>query len=85
MADSWGFIITTALFAIIINGLASTGPIITTYGGTLYCKDDKVCETDKKWYMIMGVILIIVMLCITYFSISWIRERPTPTTTTPYY
>jgi len=72
--------ITTLLFtsffiAILLNGIASTGPIMTTYGGSKQCEDiDQVCKTNRTWFITLGIIFIIAALSIATSSIAFFRS-----------
>jgi len=65
---------TSFFIAIILNVFASTGPIMTTYGGTKQCEDiDQVCKTNRTWLITLGVIFIIAALSIATSSIAFFR------------
>lgn len=58
------------ILALFLNGFASTGPIITTYAGTLECNEtDEMCKTNRRWMIGIGSVGIILALFMTTSSI----------------
>jgi hypothetical protein len=75
--NTTALIFTSFFLAVLFNGLASTGPILTTYGAMKKCEEPgaDICEKDKTWYIIIGVILIVVALCSTSVCVASMRNQ----------
>jgi hypothetical protein len=61
--------------AILLNGLASIGPVLTTYSGEKDCNEnDIICKQNKGWTLGIGIFALIFGLIITSMSIFFIKR-----------
>lgn len=69
-------IVTSFLLSIFINGLASSGPIMTTVGFSRKCEEaDASCKTNRTWLLTLGIIFIVSALFLTTSSFYFLRKN----------
>jgi len=84
MASFMTLVLTSFGIAILLNGLASTGPIMATWAGTLKCEEkpeaEKApCKKDQTWFATLAGVFICFALLITTSSIAVYRNPPART------